>query len=145
MGSHHGVVRSDRGGRSFSNGFGGHLVGKCSGPTKYPKAADTLSKDREALLAFYDFPAAHWQSIRTTNPIESTFATVRLRTARTRGCVIRNTILSLAFKLGHSVHKRWLRLCGYQWLERGITFIDGIENTNPPNANESPKTNRGAA
>lgn len=115
---------------------------------KYPKAADTLSKDREALLAFYDFPAAHWQSIRTTNPIESTFATVRLRTAKTRGCVTRNTILSLAFKLGQSAQKRWRRLRGYQWLdklERGITFIDGIENTNPSNANESSKTDRSAA
>ena len=103
---------------------------------KYPKAVETLQKDREALLAFYDFPAAHWQSIRTTNPIESTFATVRLRTAKTRGCVTRNTILSLAFKLGQSAAKRWRRLRGYQWLdelERGVTFIDGVaqyDNTN---------------
>jgi transposase-like protein len=103
---------------------------------KYPKAVETLQKDREALLAFYDFPAKHWQSIRTTNPIESTFATVRLRTAKTRGCVTRNTILSLAFKLGQSAEKRWRRLRGYQWLdelERGVTFIDGVaqyEDTN---------------
>jgi len=96
---------------------------------KYPKAVETLEKDREALLAFYDFPASHWQSIRTTNPIESTFATVRLRTAKTRGCVTRNTILSLAFRLGQSAQKRWRRLRGYQWLdelERGVTFIDGV-------------------
>lgn len=100
---------------------------------KYPKAVETLEKDREALLAFYDFPASHWQSIRTTNPIESTFATVRLRTAKTRGCVTRNTILSLAFRLGQSAQKRWRRLRGYQWLdelERGVTFIDGVAQYN---------------
>jgi transposase-like protein len=107
---------------------------------KYPKAAETLSKDRQALLAFYDFPGAHWQSIRTTNPIESTFATVRLRTAKTRGCVTRNTILSLAFKLGQSAQKRWRRLRGYQWLdklERGVQFIDGVEQTESSNADRS--------
>jgi len=101
---------------------------------KYPKAVETLQKDREELLAFYDFPAEHWQSIRTTNPIESTFATVRLRTAKTRGCVTRNTILSLAFKLGQSAQKRWRRLRGYRWLEdleRGVTFIDGIAQNEP--------------
>ena len=62
---------------------------------KYPKATDCLAKDRGVLLAFYDFPAAHWQHIRTTNPIESTFATVRLRTAKTRGCVSRASILAM--------------------------------------------------
>jgi transposase-like protein len=96
---------------------------------KYPKAVETLQKDRDELLAFYDFPAEHWQSIRTTNPIESTFATVRLRTAKTRGCVTRNTILSLAFKLGQSTQQRWRRLRGYRWLDeldRGVTFIDGV-------------------
>ena len=101
---------------------------------KYPKAVDCLQKDRQALLAFYDLPGAHWQSIRTTNPIESTFATVRLRTAKTRGCVTRDTILSLAFKLGQSATKRWRRLRGYQWLDkldRGVTFIDGIEQPDP--------------
>ena len=115
---------------------------------RYPKAADTLSKNREALLAFYGFPAAYRPSIRTINPIESTFATVRLRTAKTRGCVTCSTILSLTFKLGQGVQKRWRRLRGYQWLdklERGITFIDGIENTNPSNAKESSKTDRSAA
>lgn len=107
---------------------------------KYPKAVETLEKDREALLAFYDFPASHWQSIRTTNPIESTFATVRLRTAKTRGCVTRNTILSLAFKLGQSAQKRWRRLRGYQWLdklERGVKFVDGVEQTEPANTDRS--------
>lgn len=107
---------------------------------KYPKAVYCLTQDRSELLAFYDFPAAHWQSIRTSNPIESTFATVRLRTAKTRGCVSRNTILSLAFKLGQSAEKRWRRLCGYKWLERleqGATFIDGIEQTNDTETNRS--------
>ena len=107
---------------------------------KYPKAADCLTKDRDELLTFYDFPGAHWQSIRTTNPIESTFATVRLRTAKTRGCVTRATILSLTFKLGQSAAKRWRRLRGYQWLERleqGATFVDGIEQTSESNDHRS--------
>ena len=107
---------------------------------KYPKAADCLAKDRDELLTFYDFPGAHWQSIRTTNPIESTFATVRLRTAKTRGCVTRATILSLTFKLGQSAAKRWRRLRGYQWLERlqqGATFVDGIEQTSESNNHRS--------
>ena len=72
--------------------------------------------------------------IRTTNPIESTFAMLRLRTAKTRGCVRRNTILSLAFKLGQSAQKRWRRLRSYRWLEdldRGMTFIDGIAQNQP--------------
>lgn len=67
---------------------------------KYPKAMACLEKDKEQMLAFYDFPAIHWQHIRTSNPIESTFATVRLRTAKTRGCVARHTILSMVYKLG---------------------------------------------
>ncbi|AJX01057.1 transposase, Mutator family protein [Burkholderia gladioli] len=65
---------------------------------KYPKTTETLKKDRESLLAFYDFPADHWQHLRTTNAIESTFATVRHRTTRTRNCVSRPTFLGLAFK-----------------------------------------------
>ncbi len=65
----------------------------------FPKAGECLTKDRDALLTFYDFPAAHWQTIRTTNPIESTFATVRLRTAKTRGMGTRATALAMAFKL----------------------------------------------
>ena len=92
------------------------------------------------MLAFYDFPAAHWQSIRTTNAIESTFATVRLRTAKTRSCFTRNTILSLTFKLGQSAQKRWRRLRGYEWLdklERGVQFIDGVEQTEPSNTDSS--------
>jgi transposase-like protein len=83
---------------------------------KYPKATECLQKDRDALLAFYDFPAEHWIHIRTTNPVESTFATVRLRTAKTRGCVSRNTILALVFRLGLSAEKRWVKLKGFQRL-----------------------------
>lgn len=96
---------------------------------KYPKAAQTLEKDRDALLAFYDFPAPHWQHIRTSNPIESTFATVRLRTAKTRGCVSRQGILALVYRLGLSAEKRWRRLRGFKHLADvidGVKFIDGV-------------------
>jgi len=96
---------------------------------KYPKAAECLKKDKEELLAFYDFPAQHWVHIRTTNPIESTFATVRLRTAKTRSCVSRQTILSMVFKLVQSAEKRWRRLQGYRQLSaviQGIKFVNGV-------------------
>jgi putative transposase len=83
---------------------------------KYPKAVECLVKDREALLKFYDFPAEHWPHIRTTNPIESTFATVRLRTDKTRGCVSHDSILSLVFKLMQSAQKRWLKIRGFKRL-----------------------------
>jgi len=95
---------------------------------KYPKAMECLKKDKDEMLAFYDFPAAHWQHIRTSNPIESTFATVRLRTAKTRGCVARHTILSMVYKLGQSAQKRWRRLRGFKLLAeviRGVQFKDG--------------------
>jgi len=77
---------------------------------KYPKATERLKKDRETLLTFYDFPAEHWVHIGTTNPVESAFATVRFRTAKTRGCVSRNTMLALVFRLGLSAEKRWIKL-----------------------------------
>jgi putative transposase len=77
---------------------------------KYPKATEKLAKDRDALLAFYDFPAEHWQHIRTTNPIESTFATVRHRTTRPRNCLSRSTFLGLAFKLMEEAEKSWNRI-----------------------------------
>ncbi len=95
---------------------------------KYPKAMECLKKDKEEMLAFYDFPATHWQHIRTSNPIESTFATVRLRTAKTRGCVARHTILSMVYKLGQSAQKRWRRLRGFKLLAeiiKGVQFNDG--------------------
>ena len=97
---------------------------------KYPKATACLAKDRAALLAFYDFPAAHWQHIRTTNPIESSFATVRLRTAKTRGCVSRATILAMVFKMGMSAQIGWRRLRGFEHLAKvvhGIRFKNGRE------------------
>lgn len=74
---------------------------------KYPKAAENLVKYRDALLAFYDFPAEHWVHIRTNNPIESTFTTVRLRTAKTRGCVSRESILAMVFMLVKSAERGW--------------------------------------
>jgi transposase-like protein len=97
---------------------------------KYPKACECLEKDREQMLAFYDFPAEHWVHIRTSNPIESTFATVRLRTNKTRGCVSRTTILTMVFRLGLSAEKGWRKLRGFRRLAEvidGVKFIDGID------------------
>lgn len=96
---------------------------------KYPKATACLVKDRTELLAFYDFPAEHWAHLRTTNPIESTFATVRLRTVKTRGCLSRQTMLTMVFRLCQSAQKRWRRLQGYRRLAdvvQGVKFVDGI-------------------
>jgi transposase-like protein len=97
---------------------------------KYPKAAECLKKDREALLTFYDFPAEHWRHIRTTNPIESTFATVRLRTDKVRGCFSEQTVLTMAFRLCQCAEKRWIRLHHPKRLTeviRGVKFVNGIE------------------
>jgi putative transposase len=97
---------------------------------KYPKAVACLEKDRTELLAFYDFPAAHWQHLRTTNPIESTFATIRLRTAKTRNCVSAKSGLSLMHQLAMSAQKRWRRLRGFRQLAdvvAGVKFIDGVD------------------
>jgi transposase-like protein len=103
---------------------------------KYPKAVEKLTKDRDSLLAFYDFPAEHWQHVRTTNPIESTFATVRHRTTRTRNCVSRSTFLGLAFKLMEEAEKSWRKIRGFDRIEmllKGIPFKDGIPvQDNPP-------------
>ncbi|MGE0489822.1 MAG: IS256 family transposase [Vulcanimicrobiota bacterium] len=99
---------------------------------KYPKATACLEKDRDLLLSFYDFPAAHWQHIRTTNPVESTFATVRLRTDKTRGCVSRRTILAMVYKLGQSAKRRWRRLRGFKHLAEvieGVRFVDGVKQS----------------
>ena len=95
---------------------------------KYDKAAGCLAKDREALLAFYDFPAEHWKHVRSTNPVESTFATVRLRTAKTKGCLSRATALAMVFKLAKSAERHWRRLNGSDRLAdiiRGVRFRDG--------------------
>lgn len=96
---------------------------------KYPKAAECLEKDWDVLLAFYDFPAEHWVHIRTTNPIESTFATVRHRTVKTRGCVSRESMLSMVFKLAVVAEQRWRRLKGSERLGEvlgGVVFRDGV-------------------
>jgi putative transposase len=96
---------------------------------KYPKAVECLAKDRDVLLAFYDFPAEHWIHLRTTNPIESTFATVRLRTKRTKGSGSRIACLTMVYKLMQSASKKWRLLNGTQVLVevlRGTIFIDGI-------------------
>jgi transposase-like protein len=95
---------------------------------KYPKAVECLKKDREALLAFYDFPAEHWGHLRTTNPIESTFATVRLRTTRTKGSGSRLACLTMVYKLMQSAAKRWRLLNGSHFLVevlKGTLFTDG--------------------
>ena len=95
---------------------------------KYPKAAECLVKDRDELLAFYDFPAEHWKHIRTTNPIESVFSSVKMRTKKTRGCLSRTTALTMAFRLMLSAQKRWQKLNGSTLLAeviRGVKFVDG--------------------
>jgi transposase-like protein len=99
---------------------------------KYPKATQCLVKDRDQLLSFYDFPAEHWLHLRTTNPIESTFATVRLRTAKTKGCGSRMATLTMVFKLACSAQKKWRRLNGHPLISdvlTGIRFTDGIKTT----------------
>jgi len=95
---------------------------------KYPKATECLEKDREALLTFYDFPAEHWAHLRTTNPIESVFATVRHRTYKAKGAFSSKTILAMAFKLMQSAQKNWIRLRGFHHLNnviKGVKFANG--------------------
>ncbi len=99
---------------------------------KYDKVVACLAKDRDVLLAFYDFPAEHWKHIRTTNPIESTFATVRLRTTKTKGCLSRMTALTMVFKLCQSAGKKWRRLDGSHQIAaiiQGVKFKDGEKLT----------------
>lgn len=100
---------------------------------KYLKACDCLRKDREQLLAFYDFPAEHWTHLRTTNPIESTFATIRLRHRKTKGNGTRRASLAMMFKLAQSAEKKWRRLSSYQKITlviEGRSFQDGILQEN---------------
>ena len=97
---------------------------------KYQRAADCLTKDRDALLAFYDFPAEHWKHLRTTNPIESTFATVRHRTIRSKGCLSNKTAVAMVFKLVEGAQINWRRIDGNNQLPKliqGVRFTDGIE------------------
>ena len=101
---------------------------------KYPKATLCLQKDREELMAFFDFPAKHWQSIRTSNPIESAFATIRHRTKRSKGCLSRDGMLHMIFKLGQCAEQNWRKLRGFDTLAKviiGVKFKDGIEATKP--------------
>lgn len=98
---------------------------------KYDRAVACLTKDRDALLAFYDFPAEHWKHLRTTNPIESTFATVRHRTVRAKGCLSNRTALAMIFKLAEAAQKTWRHLDGRNQLPKlitGVRFTDGMED-----------------
>jgi len=104
---------------------------------KYDKAVECLTKDREALLAFYDFPAEHWKHLRTSNVIESAFATVRHRTVRAKGCLSNKTALAMIFKLAEAAEKSWRRLNGHNLLPKlilGVKFADGIEVTSQAQA-----------
>lgn len=97
---------------------------------KYPKATECLKKDREKLLTFYDFPAEHWMHIRTANPIESVFATVRLRTDKTKGSGTREACLTMVYKLMESAAKTWRSLNGSHLLQeviQGTAFVDGVK------------------
>ena len=105
---------------------------------KYEKAVACLTKDRDALLRFYDFPAEHWDHLRTANPIESVFATVRHRTVRTKGALSQDTARLMVFKLVMAAAKTWRRLKGENQLPKvvqGVTFHNGIEVTDTPAQN----------
>jgi transposase-like protein len=97
---------------------------------KYDKAVECLIKDRDALLTFYDFPAEHWKHLRTTNVIESSFATIRHRTVRSKGCLSNKTALAMIFKLVEAAQRSWRRLDGHSQLPKlilGVKFTDGLE------------------
>jgi putative transposase len=101
---------------------------------KYPKAVQCLTKDRDVLLTFYDFPAEHWVHLRTTNPIESTFGTIRHRTNQARGCVTRTTMLAFAYKLAMAAERRWKRVRSVHQLGKlleGVPFHDGTALQTP--------------
>jgi putative transposase len=101
---------------------------------KYDKAVECLTKDREVLLAFYDVPAEHWKHLRTTNVIESSFATIRHRTVRSKGCLSNKTALAMIFKLAEAAEKSWRRLDAHNQLPKvilGVRFADGIEIKSP--------------
>ena len=97
---------------------------------KYPKACECLRRDKDVLFAFYDYPAEHWAHLRTTNPVASTFATIRHRTRQTKGCGSVNATLAMVFQLARVAEKHWRRLNGYALLSRvlrGVKFVDGLE------------------
>jgi len=127
-------ARSNRNGGRHHRGFAGDF------PRNPHKAAECLAKDRQALLAFYDFPAEHWKHLRTSNPIESTFATVRHRTIRSKGCLSNKTALAMVFKLVDAAQKSWRRLDGHNQLPKliqGVRFTDGIEVAANPASSQS--------
>ena len=102
--------------------------------SKYPKVALCMQKDREDLMAFLDFPAQHWQSFRTRNPIESTFVTIRYRTKHSKGCLSRDGMLHMLFKLGQCAAQNCRKLRGFDYLAKvikGVSFKDGIDVTKP--------------
>ena len=107
------------------------LVRICqASPPLSPATRRCLVKDRDALLAFYDFPAEHWKHLRTTNVIESSFATVRHRTVRSKGCLSNRTAFAMIFELAEAAEKSWRRLNGHSQLPKlilGVKFTDGIE------------------
>ena len=114
--------------RTAANKAFDHFLEKY-GP-KYPAACECLKKDRDVLLTFYDFPAEHWKHLRTTNPIESTFATVRHRTIRSKGCLSNKTARAMVFKLVDGAQKNWRKLDGHNQLPKiiqGVKFTDGLE------------------
>lgn len=97
---------------------------------KYPKACECLMKDKDVLFTFYDYPAEHWGHIRTTNPIESTCATVRQRTRQTKGCGSRTATLTMVYKRAREAEKHWIRIRAHKLVAKvvnGVRFIDGIE------------------
>lgn len=104
---------------------------------KYPKATECLIKDRDELMTFFDFPARQWQSIRTSNPIESAFATIRHRTTRTKCFLSRDGMLHMMFKLGQCAEKSWRKLRGFAHLADVIEGVDSINGIKPSNANQA--------
>jgi len=131
-------VNADKAFESFVTNFG----------AKYPKATECLVKDRAALLAFYDFPAEHWIHIRSSNVIESSFATIRHRTDRTKGCLARDGMLAMIYKLGQSAERSWRRLRGFEWLAKvveGVKFSDGVEVKEQPRFRRKNQPSRVAA
>src|SRR4030081_2791261 len=101
---------------------------------KYDKAVECLIKDRDALLAFYDFPAEHWKHLPPPHPIESSFATVRHRTVRSKGCLSNKTARAMIFKLAEAAEENWRRLDGHNQLPKiilGVRFPDRIEVVKP--------------
>lgn len=103
---------------------------------KYPVACECLAKDRDVLLAFYDFPTENWKHLRTTNPIESTFATIRLRQRRTKGRGSRRASLTMMFKLAQAAQKRWRRLNGHQHI---VHLLEGKIFVNQRTMHSTPR------